>query len=178
MRRGRRGISRRQFLQGATVVAAGLAVVPRRVLGGPGQAPPSEVFAVGIVGCGGQSGEDVNTYIKGAGAEYKVLAVCDVDKGQLAAGMKRFNAPHGYADYRQLVERKDLDVVSVATPPHWHALVACAAAEAGKDILCEKPMTKFIAEGRAVVQACQRYGRVFQIGTSGRFGAYTTPTAG
>ena len=76
-----------------------------------------------------------------------------------------------YVDFRKLLERKDLDAVAIGTPPHWHALPCIAAAEAGKDIFCEKPMTKFIAEGRAVSDAVRRYGVVFQIGTFGRFGS-------
>ncbi len=169
---GKQRISRRRFLAG-TATAAAAAVVPRRVLGGPGNAPPSETFAVGLVGCGGQGGEDVRNYIGGAGGHYKIIACCDVDKNRVARALKKFGpGAQGYTDFRRLVERDDLDVVSVATPPHWHALITIAAMQAGKDVLCEKPMTKFIAEGRAVVKAGERYGRVFQIGTSGRFGAH------
>jgi len=101
-----------------------------------------------------------------------------VDKDRLAAAKKKFGEHvQLYSDWRRLIERKDLDVVSIVTPPHWHALMAIAAAQAGKDILCEKPMTRFIAEGRAVVTAVNRYGRVFQIGTSGRFGAQKSNTS-
>ena len=70
-----------------------------------------------------------------------------------------------------MLERKDIDVVAIATHPGWHALISIAAMEAGKDVLCEKPMTRFIAEGRAVAEAEKRYGRIFQVGTYGRFGA-------
>jgi len=166
------GVSRRRFL--STLAAAScLAVVPRSVLGGAGQAPPSETFAVGVVGCGGQSGEDVKTYIRHAGGHFRMLACCDIHKGQLARGLKKWGEGcQGYSDFRRLMDRQDLDVVSVATPPHWHALIAIAAMESGKDVLCEKPMTKFIAEGRAVVNAATRYGRVFQIGTGGRWSAW------
>ena len=172
MRRAEHDVSRRRFLGGAAA-AAGLAIVPRNVLGGPGQAPPSETFAIGIVGCGGQSGEDVRNYIGHHGGRYKILACCDVHQRRLAqAAKKKFAGAQPYSDFRRLVARNDLDIVSVATPPHWHALIAIAAMEAGKDVLCEKPMTKFIAEGRAVVNAAKRYGRVFQIGTAQRLGAY------
>jgi len=168
-------VSRRTFLQGAAAAAA-LTIVPRSVLGGPGESPPSETFAVGLIGCGGQGGEDIESYIKNAGGSYKLLAACDVDKGRLAGAKKKFGEHvEVYTDFRRLLERKDIDIVSIATPPHWHALPCIAAAQAGKDILCEKPMTRFIAEGRAVVTAVKRYKRVFQIGTSGRFGAYKSP---
>ena len=165
-------VSRRRFLQG-TAAAAAFAIVPRNALGGPGQSPPSETIAAGLIGCGGQGGEDLNSYIKNAGGDYKLIAACDVDKNRLYAARRKFGEHvELHTDFRRLVEHKDIDVVSIATPPHWHALMCIAAAQAGKDILCEKPMTRFIAEGRAVVNACKRYGRVFQIGTSGRFGAY------
>ena len=75
-----------------------------------------------------------------------------------------------YTDFRRLLERRDLDVVCIATPPHWHALISIHAANAGKHVFCEKPMTKFIAEGRAVVEACRRNKVVFQIGTFSRIG--------
>ena len=175
-RTGRTGkVTRRGFLKGAAA-ATGLAIVPRHVLGGPGQAAPSDTITVGVVGCGGQGGEDVRTYIDGAGGKFKILAACDVDANRLTGAKKKFGQDvELYGDWRRLIERKDLDVVSVATPPHWHALICIGAAQAGKDILCEKPMTRFIAEGRAVVNAVKRYGRVFQIGTGGRFGAYQSP---
>jgi hypothetical protein len=80
-----------------------------------------------------------------------------------------------YTDFRRVLERKDIDVVAIATPPHWHALISIAAMEAGKDVLCEKPMTRFIAEGRAVAEAEKRYNRIFQIGTYGRFGRSRNP---
>ena len=80
-----------------------------------------------------------------------------------------------YTDFRRLLERKDIDVVAIGTPPHWHALISMAAMEAGKDVLCEKPMTRFIAEGRAVAETARRYGRIFQIGTFGRFSACKDP---
>jgi len=170
-------LTRRSILKGAAV-AGTLTIVPRSVLGGPGQSPPSETIAAGLIGCGGQGGEDLNTYIKAHGGDYTLLAACDVNKNR-AAGAKRKFGEHVeiYTDWRRVIERKDIDVVSIATPPHWHAVMVIAAAQAGKDILCEKPMTRFIAEGRAAVTAVKRYGRMFQIGTSGRFGASKSNTS-
>jgi predicted dehydrogenase len=92
-----------------------------------------------------------------------MLAQCDV-KFKDRADHKTF-----YTDYRHVLERDDIDVVAIATPPGWHALISIAAMEAGKDVLCEKPTTRFIAEGRAVVEAEKRFGRIYQIGTYGRF---------
>ena len=93
-----------------------------------------------------------------------MLARCDV-KFKNTADDKTI-----YTDFRKVLERKDIDVVAIATHPGWHALISIAAMEAGKDVLCEKPMCRFIAEGRAVAEAEKRYGRIFQIGTYGRFG--------
>ncbi len=168
----RQHISRRRFLA-ATATTAAISIVPRHVLGGTRHTPPSEMLTAGLIGCGGQGGEDLNSYIKGSGGDYKLLAACDVDKVRLANARRKFGEHvELYTDWRRVIERKDIDVISIATPPHWHALMCIAAAQAGKDILCEKPMTRFIAEGRAVVTAVKRYARVFQIGTGRRFGAY------
>jgi len=166
-------ISRRQFLgRSIGAASAGLAlpmIVPRRVLGGPGQTAPSEQITCGFIGVGGRGSSLMKEHSE---APWQTLAVCDLDKNHLAAAVKRVGAGcQGYHDFREVLDRKDIDVVYIATPPHWHALVSIAAAQAGKDVYCEKPMTKFIHEGRAVVEAMKRYGRVFQIGTGGRLGA-------
>jgi predicted dehydrogenase len=154
-------LSRRQLLQGG-VAAAAFSIVPRQVLGGPGRKAPSDVITRGVVGTGGRG----QAFLQG-----KVLAVCDVDKKRVADAAKKIGTGcTPYADYRQLLEVQQIDEVCIATPPHWHALISIAAAQAGKDVLCEKPMTKFIREGQAVADAIRRYGRVFQIGTYGRFG--------
>jgi len=153
-------LPRRTFLRW-TAIGATLAIVPRNVLGGPGQAPPSETLGGALIGCGGRGGGTFG----GLGPNVQKLADCDVrflDK----ADNKRI-----YTDFRRVLERKDVDVVAIATPPHWHALISIAAMQAGKDVLCEKPMTRFIAEGQAIIEAEKRYGRVFQIGTYGRFDA-------
>jgi len=169
------GLSRRGFLKSAAAAGAAT-IVPSHVLGGRGRTAPSDTITAGLIGCGGQGGEDLRTYVEAAGTKYKVLAACDVDARRLYGVKKKFGPQADlYADWRRVIERRDIDVVSIATPPHWHALMCIAAAQAGKDILCEKPMTRFIAEGRAVVKAVKRYGRVFQIGTGGRFGAYNSP---
>ena len=153
------GVSRRGFLAGSAA-AATFTIVPRNVLGGPGNTPPSEEFGGALIGCGGQGGGTFN----GLGPNVRRLASCDV-KYKDRADDKTF-----YTDYRKVLERKDIDVVAIATPPGWHALISIAAMEAGKDVLCEKPMTRFISEGRAVADAERRYGRIYQIGTYGRFG--------
>jgi len=155
---GRRRVSRRRFLA-ETAAAAAFSIVPRNVLGGEGQVSPSETFGGALVGCGGRGGGTFG----GLGPNVRRLANCDVKF------LDRVDNKETYSDFRRVMERKDIDVVAIATPPHWHALVSIAAMEAGKDVLCEKPMTRFIAEGRAVVEAEKRYNRIFQVGTFGRF---------
>ncbi len=181
MRHRIREFTRRGFLKSTAAAGAAISIVPSNVLGAEGKSPPSETFAAALIGCGGQGGEDLNSYIKAYGGDYRLVAACDVDKGRLAnvrKNVKTFGegvvGVELYTDFRRVLERKDIDVVSIATPPGWHALISIAAAQAGKDILCEKPMTRFIAEGRAVVNAVMRYKRVFQIGTGGRFGAFNS----
>ena len=154
-------IDRRKFVAGAAAAAA-FTIVPRHVLGGPGKpAPPSDTLGGALVGCGGRGG---GTF-KGLGKDVKRLASCDVKY------LDRADNKTVYSDFRRVLERADIDVVAIATPPHWHALISIAAMEAGKDVLCEKPMTRFIAEGRAVVEAEKRYNRIFQVGTYGRYSA-------
>jgi len=147
-------------MQGTAAGAAAFTIVPRNVLG-MGEAPPSEEFGGALIGCGGRG----RGTFKGLGDGVRMLAQCDV-RFKDKADDKMF-----YTDYRRVLERKDIDVVAIATHPGWHALVSIAAMEAGKDVLCEKPMTRFIAEGRAVAEAEKRFGRIFQVGTYGRFGA-------
>ena len=156
---GRRKVSRRRFLTETAGAAAALAIVPRSVLGGEGHVSPSETFGGALIGCGGRGGGTFG----GLGPNVRRLASCDVKF------LDKADNKEVYTDFRRVLERKDLDVVAIATPPHWHALISIAAMEAGKDVLCEKPMTRFIAEGRAVVEAERRYNRIFQIGTYSRF---------
>ncbi len=160
MQQGKR-ITRRRFIKGSIRAAAAFTIVPRHVLGGPGSTPPSETFGGALIGCGGRG----NATFGGLGPNVEKRAICDV-KFVGKADNKMV-----YTDFRRVIERKDIDMVAIATPPHWHALISIAAMEAGKDVLCEKPMTRFIAEGRAVVNAEKRYKRIFQVGTYGRFGA-------
>ncbi|HEY7153282.1 MAG TPA: Gfo/Idh/MocA family oxidoreductase [Gemmataceae bacterium] len=163
MTRQRRNMTRRRFLKGAVAASATFTIVPRHVLGGPGHTAPSDSFGGALIGVGGRGPGTFKTMSNGLNV--KLLAECDV-KFLDRADNKRI-----YTDFRRVLDRKDIDLIAIATPPHWHALIAIACAEAGKDVLCEKPLTRFIAEGRAVVEAFQRYGRILQVGTFGRFGA-------
>jgi myo-inositol 2-dehydrogenase / D-chiro-inositol 1-dehydrogenase len=154
--------TRRRFVQ-AVAAAATVSIVPRHVLGGPGHVAPSDTFGGALIGCGGRGKGTFKDMCRGLNV--KLVAECDVKF------LGRADDRTVYTDFRRVLDRKDVDLVAIATPPHWHALISIAAAEAGKDVMCEKPMTRFIAEGRAVVEAFRRYGRIFQVGTFGRFRA-------
>ena len=153
-------VSRRRFIGGTLGTAAAFSIVPRRVLGGPGDTPPSEEITRAVVGTGSQG----RGHIRG-----RTLAVCDVAKNHLAGALQSAGKDaKGYTDFREIIARDDIDVVHVPTPPHWHALVSIAAAQSGKDVFSEKPTTRFIREGRALVETVQRYGRIYAANTWGR----------
>ncbi len=127
---------------------------------------PSETIRVACVGLGGQGRGNMNAIRK------NVVALCDVDTDHLATASKamekggtKFTTA---ADYRKLLESKDIDAVLCSTPDHWHALVAVDACKAGKDVYCEKPLTLFVAEGRTLVKAARASKRIVQCGSQQR----------
>ncbi|AEI48631.1 Gfo/Idh/MocA family oxidoreductase [Runella slithyformis] len=155
--------SRRKFIKGSLATLAAFSIVPRHVLG-KGFLAPSDQLTKAIVGVGGMG----RGHIPYAGT--KVVAICDVDKrhlklalDQLEPGVKTFS------DYRELIQLPEVDIVHVATPPHWHGIIAADAARAGKDVWCEKPMTRTIGEGKRLVEAVQQHGRIFRLNTWFRF---------
>ena len=162
----------------AAAAGAALAIIPRHVLGGPAQVSPSEQLTHAIIGVGGMGNGHVGYVLNDPGA--RLLAISDADANHLTNTLKRSGeACKGYRDFREMLDRGDLDIVHIATPPHWHALMSIAAAEAGCDIWCEKPMTRTIGEGRYVIDAVRRSGRMFRINTwfrlhSGLYGLGTT----
>lgn len=144
--------------------AAGFMIVPRHVLGGSGYAAPSDQLTKAIIGVGGMG----RNHISYEGT--RLLAICDVDQNHLQEVLARVGKEvKGYADYREVLQRKDIDIVHIATPPHWHGLMAVEAARAGKDIWCEKPMTRTIGEGIRVIEEVNKYGRMFRLNTWFRF---------
>jgi predicted dehydrogenase len=158
-----RRISRRGFLAQSLAAGAAFLFVPRHVLGGAGQIPPSEQLTYAIIGCGGISSSHLNMNYA------RLLALCDVDSHRLAEKMRGRTGVTGHRDFREVLALSDVDVVHICTPPHWHGLISIAAAQAGKDIWCEKPMTHTLAEGRRVVEVVRRHGRIFRINTWFRF---------
>ncbi len=152
-------LTRRKFVAGTAAGIAAPMFVPRHVLGGPGNTPPSEQLGGALIGCGGRG----KGTFKCLGPGVRMLAQCDV-KFKNKADNKTI-----YTDFRRVLERDDIDVVAIATHPGWHALISIAAMEAGKDVVCEKPMCRFVSEGRAVAEAEKRYGRIFQIERKGGY---------
>ena len=157
-------VTRRGFLKGMASCVGGFTIVPRFVLGGAGFKPPSEQLTKAVIGVGGMG----MGHLGYPGA--RLLAVCDVDEQHLKQAVEKGGeGVKGYKDFREVLDRNDIDIVHIATPPHWHGLISIAAAEAGKDIWCEKPMTRTIGEGEKVIDAVQRNGRIFRINTWFRF---------
>jgi myo-inositol 2-dehydrogenase / D-chiro-inositol 1-dehydrogenase len=155
---------RRNFLKKSTSAALALTVIPRHVLGGQQFTAPSDQLTKGIIGVGGM-GRGHFGY-----ENTRLLAVCDVDSEHLKLALSTAGqGVKGFRDFRELIARPDIDIVHIATPPHWHGIMAKMAAEAGKDIWCEKPMTRTIGEGRRVVEAVKANGRVFRLNTWFRF---------
>jgi len=128
---------------------------------------------VGLIGCGWYGKADLFRLIQVAPVE--VVSLCDVDKRMLSdaadmvatrqASKKR---PRPYSDYRQMLAEKDLDIVEVATPDHWHALTMIEAVKSGADVYCQKPVSVDVTEGQAMLAAARKYGRVVQVGTQRR----------
>jgi len=156
--------NRRDFLKKSLAAAAGITIIPRHVLGGPGYLAPSDQLTKAIIGVGGMG----KNHIPYEGT--RVLAVCDVDKNHLAEALKLAGSDaKGYADFREVLLRPDIDIIHIATPPHWHGIMSVMAAQAGKDVWCEKPMTRTIGEGKRVVEAMSSTGRMFRLNTWFRF---------
>jgi predicted dehydrogenase len=164
----RNGVSRRDFLKASAAAATGafaFSIVPSTVFGATA---PSERVGLGMIGVGLQGTSNLKGFMGNPG--FQVVAVCDVDRFYRNPAVKiaKLTAKDGYNDFRELLDRKDVDAVCISAPDHWHAIPTIAAAKAGKDIYCEKPLTLTIAEGRAMVTAVNRYGRILQTGSMQR----------
>lgn len=155
--------TRRTILKAGIVATATAPIyIPAHVIGKPGRPGANDKIGLGFIGVGRQGGGLMNAHYGNP-----IVAVADVNLPRAQQRAKKHNAT-AYQDYRKLLERKDVDAIVTATPDHWRALVCIHAAQAGKDIYAEKPMTLTIAEGRKVVQAVRKYKRVFQTGSQQR----------
>ncbi|NLY02864.1 MAG: Gfo/Idh/MocA family oxidoreductase [Rhodopirellula sp.] len=173
------GLTRRRFLawSAATATASigGPSVIPSSALGRDGAAAPSERITVGMIGVGRQVCA-YNLRRFAGQPDCQVVALCDVDRWRLDVtdervasfyGAKRkienFGNPDRYTDFRELLARADIDAVVISTPDHWHVPMAVMAAQAGKDVALEKPITRTIPEGRLLVEAIRKHNRVFRM---------------
>ncbi|HEX6890685.1 MAG TPA: Gfo/Idh/MocA family oxidoreductase [Chryseolinea sp.] len=171
------GISRRKFLKSAAVLSA-FSIVPRYVLGGKGYLAPSDMIGLGFIGTGRQSTGLMRNFL--TTGETHILAACDVyplkvqnfvdqlNKFSTEKDMKLKSECKTYIDFMEILERKDIDAVVIATPDHWHGVISVKAAKKKKDIYCEKPLSLTVKEGRAMVKAVKKYNRVFQTGSMQR----------
>jgi len=168
--------NRRQFLKNVTGVTAGAIafpyIIPSSALGKDGNVAPSSRIVMGAIGVGSQGTGDMRGFLNKK--EVQMVAVCDVDNSHRDKAKKFVDEKYGnsdcgtYLDFRELIGRGDLDAVLLALPDQWHSIPAVAAARAGLDIHAQKPLARTIREGRAICNAVQRYGRVWQTGSQQR----------
>jgi predicted dehydrogenase len=169
-------LSRRRFLQNAAWLTAAPLILPSRVWSQ--ETAPARRLTVGCIGMGRQMNSHVGNLVQRD--DVQVVAVCDVDTTRRDHQKKRVDEAYtkkfgetyrGCAasnDFRELLARKDIDAVLIATPDHWHAYIAIAAVKAGKDVYCEKPLTYNVREAVELVKAVRQANRVFQVGSQQR----------
>ncbi|HEV3386993.1 MAG TPA: Gfo/Idh/MocA family oxidoreductase [Gemmata sp.] len=180
--------TRRKFFAQATGLVAPI-IVPASALGLDERPAPSNRINLGVIGTGNQGFNDMRGFL--SDPRVQIVAVCDVNRESAgywngavagrepgrrlveesyAADKKsgKYKGCDTYVDFRELLERKDIDAVLISTPDHWHAIPTILAAKAGKDIYCQKPLALTIAEGRAMCDAVKKYKRVFQCGSQQR----------
>jgi predicted dehydrogenase len=165
--------TRREFLKKASAAAIGAVglplFIPSTALGRAGAVPPSDRINIGCFGVGGMGTGNMQSFLEKP--EAQIVAVCDVDAKHRRNAREIVEKKTGkngcgeYNDFRELLGRDDLDAISLATPDHWHAVIAVAAAKKRLDIYGEKPLGYTIAEGRAIVDAVERYGIIWQTGS-------------
>ena len=161
-------LTRRQFVGGSATAAAAVAlpgVSSARVRGA------NDEIRIAIIGCGVRGGVHVSEFGKQKGV--RIAAICDPDRTRLASFAGKIEKSFGYkpdevVDVRKLMDRKDLDVVTVATMQYWHALPTIWACQTGRDVYVEKPLAHFIWEGRQMVNAARKHNRIVQVGTQNR----------
>src|SRR6266480_4250959 len=169
-------LHRRTFLKtavstGAAIIAAPH-IIPSSALGKDGAVAPSERIVLGGIGIGNRGTYDLGCFLEQGDVQF--VAVCDVKEARRVAVKKIADRKYGnqdcrmYRDFRELLDRKDIDAVLIATGPNWHCTMASYAARAGKDMYCEKPCTKNISQSLALAETMRRTGVVFQAGTQRR----------
>jgi predicted dehydrogenase len=172
--------SRRSLLKSVAAAAAAPYVIPSSALGLAGTVAPSERITLGLIGCG-LHGATWNLPQIFRNPDEQVIAVCDVDEARMhkgeahvndhyskALGQDGYKACATYGDFRELINRKDIDAVCIATPDHWHVIPAIMALKAGKDVICEKPLTLTVAEGQMLCKVAKETGRITQTASENR----------
>ena len=159
--------SRRRFLATTAAVSAAAMIVPRHVLGGPNQIPPSDRLHIAGIGVGGMGAADLDELA--LELQQNIVALCDVDERRAAPTFAKFPQARRYQDFRVMLEEMDdqIDAVVVATPDHVHAVATMAAIQRGKHVYCEKPLTRTIGEARQIAAAPRKAGVVTQMGNQG-----------
>ena len=165
-------ISRRALLKAAPMLAAAPYVLASSALGQKsGSTPPSDRVAIGIIGCGRSGANWIGGYHRLR--QFQIVSVCDVDESRRehirSRIEKRENGAKSVRDFREVLADDRIDAVVIATPDHWHAVIACAAARANKDIYCESPISLTVREARQMARVSRRYGRIFQAGLGHRY---------
>jgi predicted dehydrogenase len=158
--------SRRKFLSATAVTAFGFTIVPRHVLGGAGQTPPSDRVNVAGIGVGGMGGGDIATVSK---LGTNIVALCDVDDARGAGSFNAFPKARRYKDFRVMLDKeaKNIDAVTVGTPDHTHAIAAMAAIRAGKHVYVQKPLAHTLHECRALATAAKDAKVMTSMGNQG-----------
>ncbi len=155
-------VTRRAFIAKSAAVAA-FTLIPRHVLGGAGNTPPSEKLNIGVIGAGGRGADDIEEL-----KSENIVALCDVDLKNSAGTFERFPKAAKHRDFRVMLEKeKNIDAVLVATPDHIHAVASMAAIKAGKPVYCEKPLTRTVHEARALAKAAKEAKVATQMGNQG-----------
>jgi len=167
-------ITRRGFIKGSMAAGISLALPYSRVRGA------NNDIRVAVVGFRGHGGSHISSFRRLPGV--RVVALCDADRNVLDSGVRDFKARNekadAYVDIRKLLDDKGIDVVSTATPNHWHSLVTVWACQAGKDVCVEKPVSHNIFEGRKMAEAARKYNRIVQAGTESRSNEQSTIACG
>lgn len=184
--------NRRDFIKLSGAATASAIVMPTIISScarsKKGRTAPSDRINIGIIGSGNQAMNDINDFLQDE--RVQITAVCDVNKyskgywdgkpGGRDVGMKfvdryyskregkNYISCRGYEDFREVIDLKDIDVVEVVLPDHWHSIPVLMAAKAGKDIYCQKPLALTVPEGRAMADAVKKYGVIFQTGSQQR----------
>lgn len=162
-------ISRRRFIKNAAVGLSVPYIIPSSVLGRSNPQIPGNRLTMGLIGLGSMGMRHVKGFLQEE--DCRIIAVCDVDADRRSAAVGEINRHYGsnncakYNDFRELVARDDIDTLCISVPDHWHAIIALEGIRAGKDIYGEKPLAFTIAEGRALVDAVNRYKSVWQTGS-------------